>query len=708
MVNRCESLINVVNANKPKMLIGLNQNGKWSGTGVLCSPVVVVAPPANRRDLTHAVSQAERGKPDIFPMGRMVARPTNEIAGKGCWKKRRLRCNGGDRGSNFASCESRQTSNRFFVTRELDKPLSEEKQMAVMKAIAEMSDLNAPQDIEVNSLTGASSHPDEGWHATNWRQVHQNVRRLQVRIVKATQERKWGKVKALQHLLTHSFSGKALAVKRVTENQGKRTAGVDGEIWSTAHDKWAAILQLRQHGYRAQPLRRVYIPKSSGTGKRPLSIPTMRDRAMQSLYLLALDPIAETMADPNSYGFRKGRSTADAIEQCFIALSGKHSAQWILEADIHACFDTISHEWLEENIPLEKPILRQWLKAGFVEQEKFFPIEEGVPQGGIISPAIANLTLDGLETELRRHFPKHNRQGKAAKVNLVRYADDFIITGSSQQLLQEVVLPLVKSFLTERGLALSEKKTRITYIEQGFDFLGQNIRKYQGKLLIKPSRKNVQAFLRKVRTIINANKTAKAGHLTLKLNPVIRGWVNFHRHVVSKQIFSQVDSQIFKALWQWAKRRHPRRGKEWIRRKYFDSPRRQWSFHGTVTNRQGKSRQAWLRQANLTPIQRHIKVQALANPYDPVWETYFEKRLDAKTAAHLRGRDDLLRLWLSQKGVCLICHQKITKQTGWHSHHLVWRVYGGHDGATNRVLLHPNCHQQVHSQGLHVEKPRPT
>lgn len=433
----------------------------------------------------------------------------------------------------------------------------------------------------------------------------------------------------------------------------------------------------------------------------------MRDRAMQALYLLALDPIVETTADPNSYGFRKGRSTADAIEQCYIALGGKHCAQWILEADIHACFDTISHEWLEANLPLEKPILRQWLKAGFVEQAEWFSTEEGVPQGGIISPVIANLTLDGLETELRCRFPKSNKRTLAAKVNLVRFADDFIITGDSQQLLEQTVLPIVKSFLAERGLVLSEKKTRITHIEEGFDFLGQNIRKYHGKLLIKPSKKNVKAFLTKVRTIINTNKTAKAGQLVLRLNPVIRGWANFHHHVVSKQTFSQVDYRIFKALWQWAKRRHPRRSKEWIRQKYFDSTRRRWAFHGTVINRQGESRTAWLRHATLTPIQRHVKVRAIANPYDPAWETYFEKRLDAKTVADLRGRDELLRLWRSQNGLCPICHQKITKQTGWHSHHIVWRVFGGHDGMTNRVLLHPNCHRQVHSLRLFVEKPRP-
>lgn len=521
----------------------------------------------------------------------------------------------------------------------------------------------------------------------------------------ATQAERWGKVKALQRLLTHSFSGKALAVKRVTENQGKRTAGVDKEIWTTSDDKWRAIQNMRQHGYRAQPLRRIYIPKSNGK-RRPLSIPTMKDRAMQALYRLALDPIAETTGDPNSYGFRKGRSTADAIEQCFNILGKKHSAHWILEADIQACFDEISHEWLESNISIEKPILRQWLKAGFVEQNTLIATKEGVPQGGIISPVIANLALDGLETELDGAFPKGRKPPRNTKVNMVRFADDFIITGRDRQLLEEQVLPLVKTFLRERGLTLSETKTQITHIGQGFDFLGQNIRKYQGKLLIKPSAKNVQAFLTKVRSIIKANKMARAGNLIMVINPVIRGWANFHRHVVSKKMYSHVDSQIFIALWHWAKRRHPSKAREWIRRKYFDAPHSRWAFHGTAENHNGQTRQVWLWKAKPTSIQRHRKVRSQANPYDPEWETYFEKRLDEKTVADLRSRESLLRLWRCQQGLCPVCKQKITKQTGWHSHHIVWKVFGGHDGMTNRVLLHPDCHQQVHALGLAVEKPR--
>jgi RNA-directed DNA polymerase len=240
----------------------------------------------------------------------------------------------------------------------------------------------------VATLTGALSADPVAWHSIDWYAVHRTVRRLQARIVKAVQAGRWGKVRALQHLLTHSFSGKALAVQRVTTNDGRKTPGVDGVVWDTPEKKAGAIGALRQRGYHALPLRRVYIPKKDGTQRqRPLSIPTMHDRAMQALYLLALDPIAETLGDPNSYGFRTERSTADAIEQCFNVLARQHSPQWILEGDIRACFDGISHDWLLAHIPMETAMLQKWLKAGFMEKHVLSPTETGVPQGGIASSA---------------------------------------------------------------------------------------------------------------------------------------------------------------------------------------------------------------------------------------------------------------------------------------------------------------------------------
>jgi RNA-directed DNA polymerase len=570
--------------------------------------------------------------------------------------------------------------------------------MAVMKQMAITC-----ATLESHSLTGAPARIADGWHDIEWRKVTREVKRLQTRIVKAVQEGRWGKVKALQRLLTRSFGGKALAVRRVTENQGNRTAGVDGVTWSTPTSKRKAIESLCQRGYRAQPLRRVYIPKKNGK-QRPLSIPTMRDRAMQALYKLALDPIAETTGDPNSYGFRTERSAADAIEQCFNVLGNRNPAQWILEADIASCFDKISHKWLQAHIPIEKRILQQWLQAGFIDTVGFSPTEEGTPQGGIISPVLMNLTLDGLETELRHHFPHHKRQG----VHLVRYADDFIITARDKILLENEVKPVLVRFLEERGLQLSSTKTHITHLKDGFDFLGQTIRRFNNKLIVQPSKESVQTFLTKIRRTICNHQHVSAGELIAILNPMIRGWANYHRHVVSKRVFISTERHIFFALWQWARRRHPQKSAAWIRQRYFPPHgRRRWYFTGSIKrDRKGTMQPIYLVPLARIPIQRHVKVKSAANPYDPSWEDYFERRLDQKMLNHLEGKQSLRQLWLEQRGICPVCNQKITRQTGWHSHHIVWRVYGGSDGGNNRVLLHPTCHKQVHSRGLQVEKPR--
>ncbi len=548
----------------------------------------------------------------------------------------------------------------------------------------------------------AVSRSEIDWHAINWRKVYPTVRRLQARIVKAVQEGKWRKVRSLQRLLTHSFSGKALAVRRVTENRGKKTPGVDGEIWDTPEKKAAAISRLKPQGYKPRPLRRVYIPKSNGK-KRPLGIATMRDRAMQALYLLALDPVAETQADKNSYGFRIGRSTADAIEQCFNVLFRDHAAQWILEADVRSCFDMICHNWLLANIPIDNTILRKWLKAGFVDGNTFHVTEEGTPQGGPVSPALCNMVLDGLEKEFVAAFgPKASQKAGKAKVNLIRFADDFVVTGSSKELLEKQCIPLIEEFLRPRGLELSQEKTRITHIEEGYDFLGQNIRKYKGKLLIKPSKKSVKTFLGKIREVVKKNQQAKTGNLIATLNPIIRGWANYHRHICAKRTFASVDNAIFKLVWQWAKRRHPCRPRRWIKEKYFKSVKnRNWVFSGETTD----GRELQLVQAADVAIKRHIKIRGDANPYDPEDERYFDERLKLKWLLGEKGRGRLRLLWLQQKGICLVCQRKIIYKDGWELHHIIRRVDGGSDKLDNLILLHPNCHHQVHSQGLYVAKP---
>ena len=352
----------------------------------------------------------------------------------------------------------------------------------------------------------AVPHEQIEWESINWKYHEDVVRRLQARIVKATEEGNWRKVHNLQRLLTHSRSGKLLAVKRVTENEGSKTPGVDKMTWQHPRSKEMAVTLLRPRGYKPQPLRRILIPKSNGK-MRPLGIPTMLDRAMQALHLLALDPVAETLADPNSYGFRVGRSCADAIEQCFKLLCGGRD-RWILEADIKGCFDHISHDWLLEHIPMER--------------------------------------------------------------------------------------------------------SSITHLSEGFDFLGQNVRAFGNKTITQPSKKNVATFLKKIRTHI-----------------IIRGWANYHRHACSKATFDYVDAQIFKCLMWWTKRRHKHDHKNmhWIVDKYFGSCGNQhWRFFGDGTTSKGASQRYWLAQAAHTPIVRHTKVKAIANPYSIDGQKYFAQR----------------------------------------------------------------------------------
>ena len=558
---------------------------------------------------------------------------------------------------------------------------------------------------------GAVSREAAGWYAIDWPTIHRNVRRLQVRIVKATKERRWGRVRALQRLLTHSYSGKVLAVRRVTENNGKATPGVDQEIWDTPEKKIQAVHALKRRGYRSQPLRRVYIPKSDGKTMRPLGIPTMIDRGQQALHLLALDPVVETTADRNSYGFRQRRSCADAIGQCFLALR-RASAKWILEGDIKSCFDKISHDWLLAHVPMDRVILQKWLKSGYMEKHVLHESMDGTPQGGIISPALANCALDGLERVLQEKFPVAKRLrslgGKKPCVHLVRYADDFVITSKSKELLEGEIKPLVEQFLQERGLELSPTKTVITHVEHGFDFLGQNVRRYpNGKLLIKPSKKNVGTFLKGIRGIINDARGMSAAALIDQLNPKIRGWANYHRHVVSKRIFGHVDRNIFSCLWQWARRRHPNKPSRWVKTKYFERRvDRNWAFFAETCDDEGRPTKVWLFHAESTPIKRHVKVKGEANPYDPTYETYFEEREGAHMLETFRGTRTLRYLWNEQRGLCTQCHTKITRITGWRLHYCVARVKGGSTGATNCVLLHPECHDRVHRQRLPVSKPR--
>jgi len=559
--------------------------------------------------------------------------------------------------------------------------------------------------VHSHMAVSAPSGAPQQWHDIDWCRVQRNVRVMQVRIAKACRESNWRKAKALQRMLTRSRSARYLAVRRVTENQGRRTAGIDRVLWDTPDAKWKAANGLKRHGYQPRPLRRVFIPKSNGN-ERPLGIPTMTDRAMQALYLLALAPIAETTGDPNSYGFRIERSTADAMGQLFVCLSKKVSAQWVFEADIRGCFDHISHDWLISNVPTDKAILRKWLKAGVIHKGQLKATDAGTPQGGIISPTLANMVLDGLETQLKQYLGV--TKAKKLKINVVRYADDFVITGSSKEILENEIKPWVEQFLAVRGLQLSLEKTHVVHIDQGFDFLGWNFRKYDGKLLIKPSKKNVKTFYRKVKEVINTNRTMKQEDLIRRLNPILKGWALYHQPVVAKKAYSRMDNLVFHALWHWAKRRHPNKSLSWIRGRYFLTHEgRNWVFATTVLKTDGVKTLVPLYSLASTPIERHRKVSGGYSPFDPSMEVMGEKLRMERMLKKLKYRKQIVRLFQGQNGLCPQCKQPITRDSGWHDHHIIHRSQGGGDTLDNRVLLHPVCHQQLHSRGLTVNKPAP-
>lgn len=538
-------------------------------------------------------------------MGQQLVREAYGRAGLGGWKKRRLSCNGADRGFNrHPTVKAGPRPTGLSLRENLENRNYEEKQMTAVQLV----------------LTGASSTSNENWLTIHWERVTKEVKRLQMRIAKAVREKRHGKVKALQWILTHSFFAKLLAVKRVTQSSGAHTPGVDGVVWKSPKQKMKAVKSLQRRGYHPLPLRRIYIPKKSG-GERPLSIPTLIDRSMQALHLLALEPVAEMKADKNAYGFRPKRSTADAIEQCFNALAQKRSASWILEGDIRACFDSLSGDWLEGNIPMDKTLLTKWLRAGYIEKATLHPTFHGVPQGGVISPCILVLALSGLEGTVKSVTSPRD------KVNVISYADDFVITGASREILENKVMPAVEAFLKERGLELSPSKTKITHIDEGFDFLGFNVRKYKGKLLIKPSKKNVKSFLKESRKLIKSNATAKTEDLISQLNPKIRGWANYFCHVVAKETFNDVDCFICQAMLRWMKRRHPNKSFQWMRKKYFRSEGlRNWIFSVPVVNEKGESVPLDLLSMVHVPIRRHVKIRAEATPYDPQFADYFLKR----------------------------------------------------------------------------------
>ncbi len=547
---------------------------------------------------------------------------------------------------------------------------------------------------EIKTSCAPADNRQTSWDSINWLKCELAIKKLQARIVKAQKEGRHGRVKALQWTLTHSFYAKALAVRRVTSNSGGKTAGVDLVTWEESETKFQAIGILKRHGYQPQPLRRIHIKKSNGK-LRPLGIPTMRDRAMQALYLMALEPVAETTADTRSYGFRKERCTMDAVQQCHNVLRKGYSPEWILEGDIKGCFDHISHEWLLNNIPMDKVMLRKWLECGFVFNKQLFPTEEGTPQGGIISPTLANMALDGLQQVLADKYKRRTIKGKhySPMVNLIRYADDFIITSENREILETEIKPLVAEFLAERGLTLSEEKTMITNINDGFDFLGFNIRKYKNQILTKPSKPAQKRFLDKVRTTIKSNKACRQESLIRLLNPMITGWGNYYKHGATRDAFHWADHQIFNALWQWAKRRHSKKGKRWIADKYWHVAKgKGWHFTSYFKKPKGKQDSLTLKNLSNIHFIQYTQIKGDANPFDPEYDKYFDQRETQKMLVTLKGRNSLLYLWKKQDRKCPLCGMPIDRILPWN---VTEKVV---NGKMQRSLVHDKCYKQFRKQ----------
>jgi len=543
------------------------------------------------------------------------------------------------------------------------------------------------------------------WADIDWSLVEEHVRHLQGRIFRAAAAGKKQRVKSLQKFLVRSCFVKMLAIRQVTQqNKGKNTAGVDGVVCDTPQSRLRLLNEgLDLKGYQPKPVRRVFIPKSNGK-RRPLGIPTVRDRVMQAIVKMALEPEWEHRFEVNSYGFRPGRRTMDAVSAIHHTIASRGSSEWVLDADISGCFDNIDHEAMLKRLPVFTTILRRWLKAGVVEFGTYRETEAGTPQGGIISPLLANVALDGLERIFGAYNAKDRYQRPAVRssmdkgISLIRYADDFVVTAPSRERLEQYVLPAVDTFLKKRGLTLNQGKTRIVHVTDGFDFLGFTIRQYGEKTLTKPQKEKTLSHLRQIRDILVKNRTATSGNIVNLLNPIIRGWSNYYRYGSSTQTFSYADHRLWQMLWKWSCRRHRKKSCQWIRQRYFTRVgQREWVFFG---EREETGKRIQLAYHAQTPVSRYFKVHRSMTPMNPDEAEYWQRR---KMRAGLTEtfRRDRRHLFKRQEGRCAICNvsfDTLGDDPEIDVHHRQPRLIGGSNDPDNLAMVHRWCHHAHHSR----------
>ncbi len=542
------------------------------------------------------------------------------------------------------------------------------------------------------TANGIKGHTD--WNAIDWRACNRIVKNLRYRIYRATEKGDYKKVRSLQKLMLKCKSNAILSVRKVTQqNDGKNTSGVDNIVVKTSKERIDLVNELTQFTtWKAKPTRRVYIPKSNGK-QRPLGIPVIMDRSIQAMVKNALEPEWEAKFESISYGFRPGRSCQDAITKIFGFANSKSRKEWVVDADIKGAFDNISHEFLLKalgNIPA-KGLIKQWLKAGYMEENVFHRTETGTPQGGIISPLLANIALHGMEKVLGVKYKRSNGTiiGKRA---VIRYADDFVVFCESKED-AHIVINILTNWLSERGLKLSEEKTKIVHITDGFNFLGFNVRKYKQKAsckgyktLIKPSKESIQKLKEKLRKEWLSLRGHNVEEVIARLNPIIRGWANYFRTQVSSEIFTSLDSWMFHRQVRYVRHTHPCKSAKWTGDKYWGKLNKtrndKWVFGDKATG-------VYLLKFRWFNIKRHILVKGNSSPDNPTLKKYWEQR-NKKEVTNLQPKQQMKAT--KQEHLCPICRESLYNGEALRSYNIKHIINNEEENIN--VLLHETCYQQ--------------